>query len=188
MNIRSEFAGDFRPADAQKLGPLETVAGRNDEAARIEAAFDRGRRVNLQRAMGDDLANETPFDDRLADQRIGIEDVAFFFDNQASVSAKVFRNRLCDLIVAQVHMAAAAFAHGGLGGGRDVQFGSALETTDAPQLDGWLRGFGNFRGRPGLFFFFETKVGAASFANRGIGALRLLLDVAALGTRRLNGF
>ena len=38
-------------------------------------------------------------------------------------------------------MAAAAFAHGGLGSGGDFQFGSALETTDAPQLNGGLWGF-----------------------------------------------
>ena len=92
-----------------------------------------------------------------------------------------------DLIIAQVHMAAAAFAHGGLGSGGDFQFGSALETADPSQLDG---GLGGFRDLGGSFrrIFFETEMGAAFLADGGVTAARLLLDVTALGASRRNGF
>ena len=82
-------------------------------------------------------------------------------------------------------MAAAAFAHGGLGSGRHFQLGSALETTDAPELNGWLWGFWDFRSLRRIFF--ETKVRAAFFANSRVGAARFLLDVAAFGAGRRDG-
>src|SRR5882724_10722907 len=83
-------------------------------------------------------------------------------------------------------MAAAALAHGGFGCGRDVQLGSALETTDATELNGRFGSFRNFRSFGG--FFFESKVGTAFFADGGVAAARFLLDVAAFGAGRRNGF
>jgi hypothetical protein len=61
-----------------------------------------------------------------------------------------------------------------------------LETTDLPKLNGRLWGFGDLRsfGR----FFFEAKVGAAFFANGGVGAARFLLLMAALGAGRGYSF
>ena len=83
-------------------------------------------------------------------------------------------------------MAAAAFAHGGLGSRRDFQFGSALEATDLPKLDGRLGRFWDFRSFGRLIF--ESKVGAAFFADGGVAAARLVLDMAALGASRGNCF
>jgi hypothetical protein len=79
-------------------------------------------------------------------------------------------------------MAAATFAHGGLGSGRNFQFGTALETTDAPKLDGGLWGFWDLRSF--WRFFFQTEVGAAFFTDGGVTAARFLLLVAALGASR----
>ena len=80
-------------------------------------------------------------------------------------------------------MAAAALAHGGLGGNGHLQIGAALETSDFALFDrsffwGYRGGF--FRG---LLYFIQTKVRAACLADRGIRADRLPLRVAALGTR-----
>ena len=83
-------------------------------------------------------------------------------------------------------MAAATLAHGGLGGRRDFQFSAALETTDLPEFNGRLGRFWNLRSLGCLFF--ETEVGAAFFANGGVGPARLLLDMTALGASRRNGF
>ena len=83
-------------------------------------------------------------------------------------------------------MAAAAFAHGGLRSGRDFQFGAALETTDLPQFDGRLGRFWDLRSLRRLFF--QSEVGAAFFADGGVAAAGFLLDMAALGASRGNGF
>ena len=70
-----------------------------------------------------------------------------------------------DLIIAQVHVAAAPFAHRGSGGDGDFKFGPALETMNPFQLDG---GFLQLR-RGGLDFI-EPEMSAAFFADGGVSA------------------
>ena len=51
------------------------------------------------------------------------------------MSAEILRNRRGNLVIPQVHMAAAPFAHGRFGGYRDVEFSRAGEANDFFPLD-----------------------------------------------------
>ena len=90
MDVGNEFASDFGAADPQQFRPTESVAGRNDQFAGIETAFDGGGGINFEAAVGNDFADQTPLEHGFPDQRVGIQDVALFFDNQTAVGTEVF--------------------------------------------------------------------------------------------------
>ena len=115
--------------------PTKMLAGRNHQPPGGEAALDVRGGMNLQRARGDEFADEPAFDDRLAHQRVRVEDVALFLDHQSAMRPEVLGDGLGDPVVGQVHVAAAPFAHGGGGGQRHGQFRAALETADLLLLE-----------------------------------------------------
>jgi len=90
---------------------------------------------------------------------------------------------LRDLIVAEVHMTAAALAHGGAGRDGHFQFRAALEAVKVLLLDRRFLGFGG-----GALDFSEPEVGATFFADGGVSAGRLGLAVPAFGAGDRNLF
>src|SRR5437660_1681999 len=89
LKIGGQFAGDFRPADGKQILPAEMIARRNNQTARDEGALDARRRMDFERALGHELAEETPFNDGLACQRIGIEEVTFFLQHQPAIGPEI---------------------------------------------------------------------------------------------------
>ena len=81
MDVGNEFATDFGSTDSKEFRPAEAVSGGKDEFAGIEAAFDGGSGINFETPVGDELADQAAFDDRFANERIGIKDVTLFFDH-----------------------------------------------------------------------------------------------------------
>ena len=84
---------------------------RNNEPARLEMSFDIRRRVNRQRTLRDELAEKFSFDDGITDDGFRVEDVTFGFQDELTFGFEIFGNRVGDVVIAQVDVAAAAFAH-----------------------------------------------------------------------------
>src|SRR5881409_2372797 len=147
---------------------------RNNQPARPETSFDVRGRINRQGSFGGQFAQELPFDDGVAHDDLGVEDVTFRFDDELAFGFEISGNGVGDVIVAQVDMAAAPLAHGGLRADRHLQVGAALEAGDFPDLPRTLwRAGGRFEE------FLNADVLAALFAGRGDGGARFRLLVAA---------
>src|SRR5258708_15372329 len=138
VQVGHQFTSDFRRADAQGFGPAKVVARWHQQPACGEAALDPGGGVDFERALSHNLPNKPPFDDRLADPRVRVEHISLFFDHQPAISAEVFGSSLVDVIIAQIHVAAAALAHGGFSRRGHFQRGPALEADDPPLFNGRL--------------------------------------------------
>src|ERR1035438_9357754 len=68
VHLRHQFPADVGGATVHRFGPTEMMARRKHQPRRREAALDVGRRINLQRALSHELADEPPFDDGAAHQ------------------------------------------------------------------------------------------------------------------------
>src|ERR1044071_505395 len=126
--------------------------------------------------FGHQFAQELATDDGVADDRLGVEDITFEFDDKFALGFEVAGDGIGDVVAAQVDVAAAAFAHGGLGIERHLQFGAAFETGEFSDLLGPLRGAGG-----GPEDILDADVLAALLADRGDGGSRLRLLVPAAG-------
>ena len=118
--VGHQLPADVGGLDAQGFSPAEMMADGNHQPGSGEGALDPRRGMNLQLSRGDQLSGEPAFDDRVADQHVGVEGVAFFFDHEHPAGPDVLRHRPRDAIVAHVHVATAALAHGGGGGHRHL--------------------------------------------------------------------
>src|SRR5580693_1177598 len=98
LQIGRKFATYLRATNAQYFRPAKVLAGRNNEAASREATFDMGGGINSQRAAGRDFADETAFDDGVAHERISVEKITLFLDDQTAMRPEIFRNALGDVI------------------------------------------------------------------------------------------
>jgi hypothetical protein len=162
------------------------VSGRDDQPAGGEGAFDPRRRVNLERALGDQFADDPALDYRLGDERIGIHEVTFLFNDQPAVGAEIFDDSLSDLIIAQINVAAAALAHRRFGGDRHVQFRVALKTTNRFLIDDRLLG-ADWHPRRDKGLRLQPEMFPAFFTNSRVGALRLRLCMPAFGAGYHHG-
>jgi hypothetical protein len=100
------------------------------------------------------------------------------------MSAKVFGDRGGDLVIAQVHVAAAPLAHGRFGGDGDIELGRAGEADHLPALDGgFFLLFGDWP-----VGFLDPEVGAASLADGRVRAARFQLFMPALWALDWNPF
>ena len=184
LDVGDKFAADFRAAQFQRFIPSKMGFERDNQASGGNCAFDGGGGKNFQGALGGELANEAAFDDCIGYTRIGVEEIAFFFDDQSAKGAKILRNRVRDGVIAQIHMATTFLAHGGSGGERDFQLRAALKATHLLSLDARFLGLG----RGGFYLGIEPEMGAALFADSRIRAGRLKLFVTALGAGDRNFF
>src|SRR5436305_14621462 len=112
MYFGDEIACDVSFDQVKGFGPAEAVSGWDDEARGLECAFDFGPGVNLQRALGGQLAEQPALEDGFADDGIGVEEKAAFFDDEAPFGFEMLGGCVGDLIVPQVDVAAAPLAHG----------------------------------------------------------------------------
>ena len=46
--------------------------------------------MNLERSLGDELADQTPFNHRIGDARIGVQQITLFLNDEVAEGAKVF--------------------------------------------------------------------------------------------------
>lgn len=189
--IGVEFAGDFGGADVDGVGPVKMIFGRDDQLAGVKRAFDLRAGVDGECAFGPDLTDESSLDGSFAGENLGVEDVALWFNDEDTFGAEVFRNCVGDVVIAQIDVRAALFAHRRFCGDRDFEFGAAIEAGDA------------FLFRAGFFFLrlrmqrlLDIKMPAAFLAHRGDSGGRNSLRVPAvrarhwhfiLLTRRHNG-
>jgi len=157
-----QFAGDFRRAGAQDVRPPKMIFGRDDEMRGGEAAPDVGGGIDGQGTFGHQFAVEFSPNDGLTRNGLGVEHIAFFFDLEPALGLEIFGDGVGNLIVVQVHVTAAPFAHGGTGVGGDVQFGAAFEAGDTPEIQ---RAFGDFSRR--LERLLNMEMPAALFAVGG---------------------
>jgi hypothetical protein len=176
LDAGNQFAANLSAAELQRFVPAKMGFRRDNQSARGKAAFDGGGGMDLEGALDSKFTDKPASDDRVGDAGVGVEEVTFFFDDESAKSAKVFRDGVGDLVIAQVHVAAALFAHGG--GSRDgnLQVGTALEATDVFLLDVRFLQLGS-----GRLDVVEPEVGAAFLADGRVGARGLLLFVPAFG-------
>ncbi len=129
--------------------------------------------------LGNNSAKDFPAKDELTSNRVRIEKAAAFLERKAAFGFEVFGDGIADFVVLKIHMAAAAFAHGGLRADRDVQIGAALKTADASGFlgSGRARLWDLGRGRQSLL---DAKVLPALFANTGVSGRGFLLLMSAL--------
>ena len=130
VEVRRQFAGDFRRTGFDRFLSAEMVRGRNDQPRRGERAFDVGRGINRQRTLRGQFAQELSLDHRLTHDRFGVEHVTLRFDHERAFGLEILRDRVCDAIILEVNVAAAPLAHRGFGAQRDLELGAALETRD----------------------------------------------------------
>src|SRR5262249_46257532 len=173
-----QFAGDLGRANPQSFAPAEMTARGDHQLPRRKGSLDAGRGVDLQGPLRHQLADEAPFDDRLPDVRVGVQQVALFLDDQPAVGPVILGEGLGDLIIPQVDMAAAALAHGRFGSLGHVQIRAALKTANAPQLNDGL-----WRFRDRFNDFPDSEMVAATLANRRESAARFRLRMPALRAR-----
>ena len=152
--------------------------GRYDQSPRGKGALEAGSRMDFQAALGHELADEAAFEHDFADVRVGVQQISLFFDHQPAMGPKILRDRLSDLIIGQVHMAAAFFAHGGFRRRGHLQVGPAVEATDLLLRDERLSRLDRASG-----LFLDAEMLLAFLADSGVSAARLGLHVAALGAR-----
>ena len=200
-----EFAGDVGIAHEQRLGPEQDGIRRENQLARLEAALDLRGAMNLQR-VGVELAEELALEDGFTRDGVGVEQAACLLQDDPALGAEVFRERVGDVVILQIHMSAATLAHGGLRRGRNLQFHTALEADDslhaAPQFRrgggaGRLSRAGYFLkntrtcagqlrsgcGRGGTSRLIQAEVLAALLANSGVGRRGFALGVPATRAR-----
>jgi len=65
------------------------MSARDYEATAIESAFDIRAGVELEGFFGDELADEASFDDCMPHQGVRVQQVTFFLQNKAAISADV---------------------------------------------------------------------------------------------------
>jgi len=131
LHIGHQFATDLGAADAQDFRPAKVLAGGNNKAASREAAFDMGGGMDFKCATRHELADEAAFDDGVAHECIGVEEITLFLDDQAAMRPEIFRDARADLIVGEADVAAAPFAHGGFSRHGHIQFSAAIEADHA---------------------------------------------------------
>src|ERR1700690_4261156 len=95
-----------------------------------QTAFDIGSGINRQRTFGNQFAMEFSPDDRVTDDALGVENVAFELNDERALGFEVFGEGAGDAVIVQVHVLAAPLAHRGFGGGWYDQFGAAFEAGD----------------------------------------------------------
>jgi len=176
MKIGYELAADFRRHKRQGVRPTKTVADGNDELRRLESAFDFGGVVDFKRALGGKLPQQSALENDFSADGIGVEKKTALFDDKSALGLEILGDGIGDLVIAQVHVAAAPLAHGGLCGERHIQFGATVETRDPPLTSIWLQ-------RPGhrLLEVLKPEVLVTLPANGGVSRGRLRLRVPALG-------
>jgi hypothetical protein len=91
------------------------------------------------------------------------------------MSAETLGNGLGYLVVGEIDMAAASFAHGGRGRLGHLQFGATLETTDVPLFD-----CSRNRRRRRAQRLLNSEMFPALLANARVRSPRLRLDMPAL--------
>src|SRR4030095_12790173 len=123
--MSGQFARDFGGADFDLFSPSEMVGRRDDQTGRVESAFDLSGRINRQRTFGDQLSEKTSFDNGVANDGFGVENIAFGFYDEGAFGLKVFGYRVGDAIILEIHVAATALAHGGFGVDHHFQLGAA---------------------------------------------------------------
>src|SRR4051794_31044784 len=106
------------------------IPDRHDQTTRSEAAFNICCGIDFQRAARGNFPDESSLDNRLPNQRICVKYITLLLEHQPPISAEIYKNRLYDLIIAQIHMAAAPLAHRRFRGQRYFKFRVALETAD----------------------------------------------------------
>src|SRR5438094_986743 len=146
------------------------ILRRNNEPARLETALEVRCRVKRQRMFRHQLAQKFPPDDGVAHDCFGVENVALGFDHKPAFGLEVAGDGVGDVVIAQVNVAAAALAHGGLGADGHLKCRAALETN---QLAEFFRPLGRPGG--GLGDFLNANVLAALFADCGDGGARFRL-------------
>src|SRR5581483_1293054 len=132
MQVGHEFSRDVRSAGVNRFAPAEPVPRGNHQFRRFETALDLCGGMNCQRTLHHQLAEKTSLDHCLGHESFRIEHVAGRFDDERSLGFEVFRDCAGDVIVVEVHVAAAALAHRGLGADGNLEFSAAFETGDAP--------------------------------------------------------
>src|SRR5258707_13634932 len=137
--------------------------------------------MNFQAPLRYDLPDKSPLDHRLANQRVGVQKISLFLNYQPPIRSVILGCGLCDAIIPQIHMAAAALAHSGFCRQRYVQFCPALKTEDSSLLNDRLWRFADWPNR-----FLQTKVLAALLADRRVSTSRLRLYVPALRANNRN--
>src|SRR5713101_5500699 len=175
--IGHQFAADLRGYDGNGLAPMKTAAHRDNLPRGRKVPLDLRPRMDFQGALGRPLPQQPPLEDAFAGDRVRVEEKASGFDQEAAFGPEVFGNGVGNLVVPQIHVAAAPLAHGGLRRERHFQFRRAFETGDA---SGLTRRRLRPRGRTEDLL--HAKVLVALLANGGVGARRFGLGVPALRT------
>src|SRR5581483_5816972 len=97
------------------------------------------------------------------------------FKREGALRLEVFRNGVGDVIILEIDVRAASFAHRRLRAGRHLQFGAAIETSDSLPFRLALRfAFGSFFDRFAGGFL-DVEVTAALTAKSGKTRTRLRL-------------
>src|SRR6185369_9422376 len=123
-------------------------------------------------------ANHSSSEHSVAHMRIRVQYVTLFFDYQSSMGSEVLGNRLIDLVIAQVHVAAAFLAHGGFCSGGYQKVRPTLKTFDRLLLDDGLFAF-DLR----VQHFLNAEMLLAALAYRRVSPTRFRLCMAAFGAR-----
>src|SRR5256885_1399269 len=72
LNVRDQFARNVRAIQTERVRPAKALPGGNNELARLEAAFELGGGINLQRIFGCELPEDASFEDEVCRRGIRI--------------------------------------------------------------------------------------------------------------------
>src|SRR5262249_33259519 len=142
--------------------------------------------------VGGDAADDFALDDGVAERGVRVQQAGSFMEHAAALGLEILGLRGGEFVVLKIDVAAAALAHRGFRGGRNLQFRAALETGTAPQA---ARGpCAGAAGGPGARAqdVLQSKVLAALTASSGVSRRRFLLSMPAAragdgNTLRLHG-
>jgi len=179
--VGGEVAGDLGGVKSDGVLPGKVIAGRDDEAVGLEGALDLRGAVDGEGFFRGDLAKQAALEGDIAGDDLGVEDVDGGFDDEAALGLEVFGGGLVEGVILQIHVAAAALAHGGLGAGGDIEFRTALEAGDVLEVGGDLLAFGRRAEQ-----LLQSEMPVAFLADGGEGSAGFELQVAAMRAGHLH--